>query len=222
MKTEKKRIPVLIAALVALLLALSGCGEVELPVPAAPELPAGEHNAQVTQGCVTNSSTVETADDFEYLTADIRNDRDAIQAENYEDIVTIMVTEHDGDMSTSWMYDANRKTVFMDFAPDITAPADFSRAFVLSDSDVETLTNTLKAADTHAWDERYSGEDIGTGSYSWSITIEYSDGVYEYHCGSGNSTGGAPGSRYEVMLLFWNYPYAENHLSEDESIAESY
>lgn len=206
----------LIAALIAALL-LSGCGEtgtaggIEI-TPDTNTIYTTETEQIVMTNTVTNGKTDELIDNFDYLFTDIKNDTAAIKAQSLDDIVTLYVCEYDGDMRCLWIYDAKRDTIFRGISPRTGYMlSDYNDAVVVSGSDKEAFIAPLKSDDPRNWDEFFPGENIGTGSYSWSIIIEYKGGVLEKHCGQGNNCK-MPRGFIELKNKLYGYKYGKNPL----------
>lgn len=202
-KNKLLLIPVLIA-----ILFLSGCDESDKIDYGTPET--------MLMNTVTNSKTDELLDNFEYLFMDIKSDSAAIEAQSFDDIVTIAVLEHDGTMNEWWIYDAKRSAVFQAINPRrrelLSAYKDVCD---ISATDARALIDTLKNDNSHKWADTYPGRNIGTGDYSWSISIEYKNGVIEKHRGKG-STGKTPRGFIEFKNKLYNLKYGRNPLfSED-------
>lgn len=211
----KKNTLLLIAMLITTLL-LSGCGETgtigidgttgkdDIVTTEIPDINTTEMKQTNT---ITNGTTDELLDNFEYLFTDIKNDSAAIKEQNFDDIVTIAVCEYDGDMYCLWLYDAKRSTVFRTF--DVSKkhlPGEYKEACDISATDAQALIDTLKNDNSHNWDDTYPGRNIGTGSYSWSVIIEYKGGVIEKHIGYGNDCK-LPRGFIELKNKLYGYKY---------------
>lgn len=201
MRINKFKSFAFLAALVLIALALSGCSRES----------AGEHNARIMHGYTLNSSTEEPLDDFGYMFDDIYNDRSAIRDQKYEDVVTVLAVNYGGDMRQIWLYDAKRGMVFHSIG-ELDRLSESDKACVLSDGQREQFIKTLDNAGTHRWKRRYPGFDIGTGSYSWDVVIEYRDGVFEEHFGWGVIVR-TPKGFHDILQLLRSYDYGENPLN---------
>lgn len=92
--------------------------------------------------------------------------------------------------------------------------SDYQNACKLTEAQAQALIGTLKNDAPRSWDDEYPGRDTGTGSYSWSITIEYKDGTLEEHFGYGNNRE-MPAGFKNLKNKLYNYKYTENPMCAD-------
>lgn len=182
----------------------------------------GTENAQynkkeqvIMQNEAKNSSVNGLLNDFSYLFTNIQNDVKAVRKQSYNDVVTILISEYDNDMRCFWLYDSKRNMIFQDINPYTAYMlCDYKKAYNISDSEKNDLITLLKKSDVHNWDEQYVGEVLGTGFYSWSIAIEYKNGILEKHSGRGQNPN-KPIAFRNIINYFSSIKYVDNPLYEE-------
>lgn len=209
MKKNIKYVLVILALSFITALILSGCGE-----EAQTQTTGSTGTEQDTMQNVTkNSDTTEILDDFSYLSYNTVNDDNAIKAQSYDDIVTVLFVRHSGGTRNTWLYDAKRSTLFYSLAPYKDGmPKYYKKLHDMTDAEKKTLSATLKAAGTHDWKQSYEGKDTETGSVLWFIYIEYKSGVIEKHSSRGFNSGDPDKEARSIYDLLSSFKFIDNPL----------
>lgn len=211
---KKKSTISLIAALMVIVLALSGCaGQSENVSNTTRPTSVWGYTYKAPEGD-TNSGTAELIDDFSYILdypfTYVPCDKETIKEQKYEDISTILFSFSGETFIDMYIYDAKRETIYYDmrpYNPDLLSY--YKHMHKLSPAEKTALTALLYEVNTHQWEEYYPGKENDWVSYSGAIDIEYKTGVFEYHCGS-YANKKFPKDFDRIRRLFESYIYTDN------------